>query len=126
MLGPVRCIGACGPEPTAKHSYGKELVSEMASRTVNASESSTQTTVTTVSSTAAGTQFAVAVLKPLLKRALSKRTVVQLEALDLGRSVDTAGGGTDNRSSAVALLAIGIGYFYAVPAPQVAATPESP
>jgi hypothetical protein len=131
MLGPMRCIGTCGPEPTAKHPYGKELVSQMASHTVSISESRTSeaitTTTTTLDARAAGTQFAVPLLKPLVKRPLSRRTVVQLEALDLGRSVDTTGGGTDHRTSAVALLAIGIGYFYAVPAlPEAApAAPES-
>lgn len=96
----------------------------MASRSVDAVDTTygatTTTTTTTVTIKAAGISFAYPLMTPLVKLPFSKRTVVQLEALDLGRSMDTKGGLTDHRSSREGLLAMGVGYSYALPPPTPA------
>jgi hypothetical protein len=141
MLGPVRCIGTCGPEPSAKHPYGKELVSEMSSlaetttTTTSRSTSTTgNTTTTTTTTTTATTKqlgenspvaFAAPVMSPLVKRPFSKRAVVQLSSVDLGRALDTKGAGTNTQTSLIRLLVSGVGYSYVLPAPLPTPPPEA-
>jgi hypothetical protein len=120
MLGPVRCIGTCGPPPKVKHPYGKDLVSEMGrrdddvstSKSDNGTTTTTTTTTTTLVTKDAGFSFAYPLMTPLVKLPFSKRTVVQLDALDLGHALDAVGAGTNNQSAVRRLLAIGIGYSH--------------
>ena len=124
MLGPVRCIGTCGPAPAVTYPYGKDLIAELASYAATSSTSQGTTTTTTTTTQSGSMLFAYALLDPLLAYPFSPRSVAQLDALGLGRAYDSAGGGTDQRGDLTRLLVIGDGHYYYLPAPAVAPPPR--
>lgn len=124
MLGPVRCIGTCGPEPEVTFPYGKDLVTELASHAATSSTSNGTTTTTSTTTQAGSVLFAYALLTPLLEYPFSPRSVAQLDSLRLGRASDSGGGGTDHRGDLTRLLVIGNGHYYFLPPPIAAPPPR--
>lgn len=132
LVGPVGCIGTCAT-PTAKVPYGDDLVVVTGVETTTTTQSTQTTTLgretTTTTKTSAvrgaGTNAVYPFLLPMLRMPFSKRSVAQLDVLEMGRRYDTTtqyGGAT---TATTTLTMGGKGYFYGLPAPAAEAAPTN-